>query len=191
MTVSRIKRETGEAMADLKNFSHGARPAMCGWVGGTPRSGQTAKMARGRVLSWAAAGKQSKVWREKLERDFRLSVEDMGGADAVREAFKGCKALGLHLVFTFGTCDRAKFGTEHTSRPDADNLQKVVLDVAKKAGLFGGRDDAAVSRVDASKVWGALPGLAWSLTALTPQGAGGTGHVVERGVAELPEWMVD
>lgn len=52
---------------------------LTGWVDGTPRSGQTVKKARGRVLTFAAANRSAKLWRVKLVEHFRAAVEAAGG----------------------------------------------------------------------------------------------------------------
>jgi hypothetical protein len=162
---------------------------LVGFVPGIPRSGQTVRMARGRVLSWQAAGNVSKAWRVRLVAAFGLAVEQAGGVGAVR-GLVGEGGIGLGLVFTFKAKDPARFGEAHTARPDADNLCKVVLDVAKAAGLYGGRDDAAVSALEPVKVWGPVAGLAWAVRRLEPRQGARTGGVLVAGVdAEAPEWL--
>lgn len=68
------------------------------------------------------------------------------------ERGKATGPLSVLIDFTFPTKVASRHGQPHTSRPDADNLAKLILDCLMRAGLIG--DDAAVSCVVARKTWG-------------------------------------
>ena len=61
-------------------------------------------------------------------------------------------ATAVSIDFSFPTKDTSRHGKPHTSRPDADNLAKLILDSLMRAGLIG--DDAAVSSLTVRKTWG-------------------------------------
>ena len=65
--------------------------------------------------------------------------------------------LFVGLDFTFPAGAKRQEGEAHTSRPDADNLAKLVLDCLMRAGMIG--DDAVVSQLLIKKSYGAKPGV--------------------------------
>ena len=61
------------------------------------------------------------------------------------------KGVRLYVMFCFGTTDRKKIGTWRTSRPDADNLVKALMDGFKNAGVW--EDDSQVASLQVDKTW--------------------------------------
>lgn len=110
-------------------------------VRGTPRPQPRPRFVRGRVVSTADAN--AKRWISQVEAASRQAAGAKG-----RQA----GPVAVVIEFTFPTKDTSRHGKPHTSRPDADNLAKLVLDSAMRAGLIG--DDAAVSCLTVRKTWG-------------------------------------
>jgi Holliday junction resolvase RusA-like endonuclease len=69
--------------------------------------------------------------------------------------------LFVGLEFTLPTKQKDLEGQPHISRPDADNLAKLVLDCLMRAGLIG--DDATVSCLLIRKTYGQAPGVLISI----------------------------
>ena len=63
--------------------------------------------------------------------------------------------LSVSLLWTFPGAEVAP----KTTRPDLDNLAKLALDAATKAGYW--RDDAQIVHLETAKFVGPLPGLAF------------------------------
>lgn len=150
-----------------------------GWIPGTPRGQPRGRHIRGRVVSWGAAARPVKLWRERVERELRTAAEAAGGSLSLADGAKA--ALGVSLRFVFATEDRGRWGKPHTSKPDADNLAKLWMDAAAKAGLLLGRDDAALAGVETVKLWGGIAGCGWTLRAM----GGSVGELVS--MDDLPE----
>ena len=115
-------------------------------VQGIPRPQPRPRFARGRVISCADAN--AKRWISAVEAKAR----ELRHQDA---PLKG--GLFVGLAFTFPASKGRQEGDPHTSRPDADNLAKLVLDCLMRAGLIG--DDAIVSSLMIKKSYGADPGV--------------------------------
>jgi Holliday junction resolvase RusA-like endonuclease len=148
-------------------------PVLSMWVPGTPRPKQSGRFVRGRFVTAATANRGLRLHRERLEREARRAVEHAGGtAEIVAATRKGgaLGAAGLHVAarFVFRTADATRWGTPHTSRPDADNLCKMLLDALAAGGWFSGwrDDDAAAARVEPVKVWGQHAGTGVELRAI-------------------------
>lgn len=140
-----------------------------GWIPGTPAGQPRGRHVRGRVVSWAAAGAPVVLWRGRVERELRAAVERLG--DALVPVLAGGVSLGVSLRFVFPTQDAKQHGQPHTSKPDADNLVKLWMDVAAREGLLLGQDDARVAGLESWKVWGAVGGCGWTVRRLAEPGA--------------------
>ncbi len=55
------------------------------------------------------------------------------------------------------TCARSRTGDWRTSKPDTDNLQKLLKDVMTSLGFW--KDDALVCSEICEKFWAATPGI--------------------------------
>ena len=110
-------------------------------VRGVPRPQPRPRFVRGRVISTADAN--AKRWVLQVESASRRATAATGKLDG---------AVAVSIDFTLPTDNTSRHGTPHTSRPDADNLAKLVLDCIMRAGLIG--DDAAVSSLTVRKTWG-------------------------------------
>ncbi len=84
---------------------------------------------------------------------------------AVFEAHKSAEpltgALRVRLLWTF----RAQVEAWRAKRPDLDNLAKLALDAATKAGCW--HDDAQIAHLETAKFDGPMPGLAFEATIIT------------------------
>ena len=70
--------------------------------------------------------------------------------------------LAVYFIFSMPTKDKDRHGHPHTFVPDADNLAKLALDVAVKAGLIP--DDRAVSLLIVRKTWAKDAGMVMTIT---------------------------
>lgn len=61
------------------------------------------------------------------------------------------KGVRLYVMFCFGTDDLKKSGTWRTTRPDADNLVKALMDGFRNAGVW--EDDSQVCSLNVDKMW--------------------------------------
>jgi Holliday junction resolvase RusA-like endonuclease len=155
-----------------------------GFIPGTPKGQPRGRHVRGRVVSWAAAGRPVVLWRARVERELRLAVGRLEGA-LEPVVGGGPVSLAVSLKFVFPTVDAKRRGTPHLSKPDTDNLAKLWLDVAVGVGLLMGQDDACVAGLESFKEWGTLGGCAWTLRRLAnPNGAPKLGA----GPAEPARW---
>jgi Holliday junction resolvase RusA-like endonuclease len=121
-------------------------------VPGIPRPQPRPRFVKGRVVSTADAN--ARRWISSVVRV---------AAETARVKGKAEGPLSVCLGFTFPTRDAKRWGLPHLHRPDADNLAKLVLDAAMKAGLIA--DDATVSCLAIRKTWGRVgeEGLAMTL----------------------------
>lgn len=62
------------------------------------------------------------------------------------------------------TKDKRKWGQYKGTRPDEDNLQKLLKDVMQRGGFY--KDDALVASAITEKFWGGVPGIFISLEVL-------------------------
>ena len=115
-------------------------------IDGIPRPQPRPRFVRGRVISCADAN--AKRWIAAVEAKAR----ELRHQDA---PLKGGLFVGLDFTFPAGA--KRSEGEPHTSRPDADNLAKLVLDCLMRAGMIG--DDAIVSQLLIRKSYGAKPGV--------------------------------
>lgn len=72
-----------------------------------------------------------------------------------RKAIDG--PVQLHVIWYFRTRTRKLNGTYKTTRPDTDNLQKILKDVMTVCGFW--RDDALVVDERVEKRWSLNPGI--------------------------------
>ena len=115
-------------------------------IDGIPRPQPRPRFVRGRVISCADA--HAKRWIAAVEAKARGLRHQDG-------PLKGGLFVGLSFTFPAGA--KRQEGEAHTSRPDADNLAKLVLDCLMRAGMIG--DDAIVSQLLIRKSYGAKPGV--------------------------------
>jgi Holliday junction resolvase RusA-like endonuclease len=123
------------------------------YVAGTPRPQPRPRFVGGRVVS--TGSKQAKVYRSAV------------GTACLVEKLKRTPASGavdMELDFWFATKDTRRHGQPHTSRPDADNLAKLWMDCAERAGLLP-KGDAKVARLTVRKTWSAEAGAQMTLRA--------------------------
>jgi Holliday junction resolvase RusA-like endonuclease len=115
-------------------------------VKGIPRPQPRPRFVRGRVISTADAN--AKRWIATVEVACRAARDVAGKVES---------PVAAVLHFRFPSKDKDRHGQPHTSRPDADNLAKLVLDAAMRVGLIG--DDSCVARLLVMKSWSDEPGL--------------------------------
>lgn len=59
--------------------------------------------------------------------------------------------IRLQVKFFYSTKDKKKFGKPKTSRPDCDNVAKLLIDCMTKSGFW--IDDAQIHDIEVSKFW--------------------------------------
>lgn len=144
-TLGSPELEAAGLCVSLEGTPH-ARPEPRGWKG-------TARVVN--------APKKVRKYIAALERQIRTAVANVGGDAVVRATLAG-RPLLVRIVWSFPTKNEDRWGEPHLFKPDVDNLEKLVLDCLKRAGGFGGSDDALVARVEKSKEWD-LSGWLWVL----------------------------
>lgn len=123
---------------------------------GTPRPQPRPRFANGRVIS--TADSNAKFWIRRVAHACKQAMDIVGGRQSMSELI-GDGALTVKMQFRFsqGGDPMAKpkahkqTGKPHTSKPDADNLAKLVLDVMTRSGVI--KDDMMVSSLTIDKVW--------------------------------------
>lgn len=65
--------------------------------------------------------------------------------------------IGLQVKWCFKTIKGHRNGEYRTSRPDTDNLQKLLKDCMTKVGFW--KDDAQVCQEIVEKFWSDIPGI--------------------------------
>ena len=83
-------------------------------------------------------------------KEARSLLMDYLGLYAPREKMQG--ELELTVVWTFPVKDKKKWGKRKTTKPDTDNLQKLLKDCMTRT--FYWEDDAQVCREVIEKYWG-------------------------------------
>lgn len=114
-------------------------------VRGEPKSQPRPRFVNGRVISNITPAVS--LWQGAVQR---AASEAM--CAICEELPNKATALRVDVTFFFGTKDSKRWGKPHTMKPDRDNCDKLVLDEATKAGLFGG-DDCRVSAGMIRKYW--------------------------------------
>ena len=85
----------------------------------------------------------------------RSKLSDAVGPHRPEKPFSG--AVRLMVKWCFPICGKHQDGEYRTSKPDTDNLQKMLKDVMT-TNLFW-RDDAQVASEICEKFWAKVPGL--------------------------------
>ena len=67
------------------------------------------------------------------------------------------KAVRLHVIWCFPIKGKHKDGEWKTSKPDTDNLNKMLKDVMTSLGFW--KDDALVAAETIEKHWADIPGI--------------------------------
>lgn len=66
-------------------------------------------------------------------------------------------AVYFSVTFTYSIKDKKRWGQPKTSRPDADNIVKLLLDVCSDLEMWP--DDAVVADLHVRKLWGDKPSV--------------------------------
>lgn len=122
-------------------------------VTGTPRPQPRPRKVRGRWVS--TANPRAQLWRDGVERVCRAALQNYG---APLPLYPKGQAVMVSMTFMFaaGTATD-RIGRPHTHKPDRDNLEKLVLDVMERCGVY--RNDSQVSRGPIEKIWSVKPGV--------------------------------
>lgn len=147
---------------------------------GDPVGQPRPRFVGGRVVG--ATGK-AKRYRTALERAARQAVENLGGPEAVREAFAR-HGLSVSILATFGTRHVQRHGQPHTHKPDGDNIAKMI-DQLVRAGALGG-DDSRVADTTIRKVWGRQGSLSVTVRPINTTSPAPARRTLE----EPPGWLV-
>ncbi|HVK81111.1 MAG TPA: RusA family crossover junction endodeoxyribonuclease [Verrucomicrobiae bacterium] len=150
-------------------------------VGGTPRPQQRPRKVRGRWVS--TTNPKLQLWRAAIERACKAALANRG--DPLPLFGRGV-AVSVSLRFRFAAPAGApeRIGTDHTHKPDKDNLEKAVLDVLEMCGVFA--NDSQVSRGPVEKIWGARSGLS---VEIAPAVARNVPPERDALVGGLPGWL--
>lgn len=121
---------------------------------GTPRPKSRPRKVRNRFVS--TANPHEKLWKKGVERAAFSAVIYRG--DPMPLFPKGMPVrVTMTFIFEPPKGESHRIGTPHTIVPDKDNLEKLVLDAMKKAGVF--KDDSQVAQGPVEKWWGERAGV--------------------------------
>lgn len=121
-------------------------------VAGVPRPLPRPRWVPGRARPVSIADRHAKAWARAVEAACRQAGAMAPGPVACR------------VSCYFPTKDAARWGRPHTGRPDTDNLVKMLLDCAERAGTLP-KGDAKVARLEAEKLWARDGGAVMELRA--------------------------
>lgn len=112
----------------------------------------------GRPIPVSTASKSVRKYRDgviaAMRRAMRASSETWPKPGKVH--------LAMALDLFFETSDRDRWGKPHTTRPDSDNVAKLWMDCAQKAGLI--HDDSQIAELIVRKKWSETAGAVLSLS---------------------------
>lgn len=147
-------------------------------VWGTPRPKSRPRFVKGKVISTATD--KEKLWKGAVERVAFCAAVARG--DPMPLFRTGPVAVRMVFNFRPPESELNRIGQAHTFKPDADNLEKLVLDAMKKVGVF--KDDSQVAKVEVSKQWGERSGVTILVEQASPtaQAPNATGEAP-------PDWL--
>lgn len=147
-------------------------------VHGTPRPKTRPRFVKGKVVTTTKP--KEKLWRLAVQRAALAAVLYRGDHVPV---FRGPVRVSMIFVFEPPKSARDRIGKPHTDVPDKDNLEKLVLDAMKKAGVF--RDDSQVAQGPVEKWWGERAGV----TVLAEPIADRPAQALSAEAAAAPDWL--
>lgn len=94
----------------------------------------------------------NRVWMEKVREHVRRQWFEKGKPEPI-------ESCSLTLEFTIPIANKKKWGEKHVSRPDIDNIAKLVMDAmgsGRRDVLYNGilKDDSVVHSLTVKKVYG-------------------------------------
>ena len=118
---------------------------------GQPR-GRHVPAGKGRVRVVAVTDPAIAAYQTRLEEAMRAAAEDQGWT---------CPEgpLGVWITAYFGTRDQARWGFYCGKKCDRDNIDKLWLDCAGRAGLIYKKRDERVAEGGVRKVWAPTGGV--------------------------------
>lgn len=154
------------------------------FVDGTPKGQPRPRAARMGAFVRLYDDGSAEPWRERV----RLAVLHARPA----QPFSGAFVLRLRFYFQrpkghFGKKGlRRSAPAHHTSKPDADNLAKAIMDECTQLGFW--RDDAQVHELHVTRAWTVgRPGCAITLARVAEEVAPtGSSEEAGRGLATMP-----
>lgn len=167
----------------------GDRQSVMFRVRGMPKAQPRPRFKNGSGSVVSTTGREAKAWRlavwaevQRLLWDWRLEIQDV-----ISE-----RPVEVEMWFLMPTRDQRRFGLACGSKPDVDNLAKLVLDVMvagdgtirRGAGLLA--DDARVADLVARKRW-CRPEDAGVVVTVKPVGVDLEGPFA--GDGEMPAWL--
>ena len=154
------------------------------WIGvdGHPRSLPRARHVRGRRRPVAIMDRKAKLWAGLVEREAGRAL------DTVPENERGWLSgpLEMRIDFNMPTDKQDRWGCLHTSKPDKDNLEKMVADCLERAGVLPGGDQVIASG-ETRKLWARQGGCVISLRGVNKRQAGAS--ETGAGDAKAPDWL--
>lgn len=111
-----------------------------------PTAQQKGVTRRGRVYTKSAV----RLAKEQLVSLLILDFMRSGRGFPAGEVFYRAWSCSLEFVYALSSTRRADYGLPKATRPDVDNLAKLVLDAMTASGRFW-RDDGQVARLEVKK----------------------------------------
>tara|TARA_R110002153_G_scaffold80035_8_gene203913 strand:+ start:729 stop:1247 length:519 start_codon:yes stop_codon:yes gene_type:complete len=160
---------------------------------GTPRPKQSARFFRGRAVSVIRSDPKKMLWKNQLE----IAIQNARESEDIKSFWQPSskEPLKLTVNFVLPTKTKGRWGLPHTSRPDADNLVKFVMDVMEDYNLLPG-GDSKVSDLNVTKHWGKDGGVFVELEYLYGDDANARESAIINNPKDLedvgipPEWIV-
>lgn len=112
-----------------------------------------------KLINW----KNRTIYESQETANARAKLTAYLAAHRPREPLEG--ALSLLVKWCFQAAPRHRNGTWRTSRPDTDNLQKLLKDCMTALGFW--KDDAQVTQEIIEKFWADTPGIFIRISSLT------------------------
>ena len=119
-------------------------------VAGVPRPLPRPRFVPGRRKPVSIADPKARAWARAVEAACR------------KAGVIGAEAVACRVWCYFPTKKAERWGRPHTARPDTDNLVKMLLDCAERAGTLP-RGDAKVAQLEAVKQWARAGGAVMEL----------------------------
>lgn len=129
----------------------------------------------------STANPKAIAWKAIVERACRDAIASSGRAAPL---FTG--PVRVSMQFNFRATSVSPPGKPHTIKPDKDNLEKLVLDVMERCGVY--HNDSQVAAGPVSKMWAMQGGLS---VLVEPLAASGVAVSVETLAGDAPAWLKD
>lgn len=99
--------------------------------------------------------KNKAIYESEEAKEARSKLESYLARHAPEKPLTG--PLALTAVWLYKTDDDKRVGSPKETKPDLDNMNKLLADSMTKLGFW--KDDAQLSRICLEKYWNDLPGI--------------------------------